>query len=189
MATLSVTYTGQKLSLPPAEYLRECFSYDAGSGILTWQHRSRARFVDDRAWRIWNTRYADKQAGGIRNHGYFVVCLDYRLYLHHRIIWKMMTGEDPSEEIDHKDQNRTNNRWENLRAATHRQNTMNRVWGKNSELPKGVSRNGKGYMARATVGRVINHLGTHATPEEAHAAYVAFIRDDHGEFFYSQAKL
>ncbi len=36
-----------------------------------------------------------------------------------------MTGAMPCDEIDHIDHDRCNNRWENLREVTHRENSMN----------------------------------------------------------------
>jgi hypothetical protein len=43
----------------------------------------------------------------------------------HRIIWKIVTGNDPAEQIDHKDGNCDNNAWQNLREASQPQNQWN----------------------------------------------------------------
>ena len=48
-------------------------------------------------------------------------------YLAHRIIWMMMTGEDPGDkEVEHINGDGRDNRWDNLRLATRAQNNRNR---------------------------------------------------------------
>lgn len=44
----------------------------------------------------------------------------------HRIVWALVTGAWPANEIDHIDGNGANNKFENLREATHWQNIANR---------------------------------------------------------------
>ena len=41
------------------------------------------------------------------------------------IAWFYMTGVWPKNEIDHKDLDKSNNKWSNLREATHQQNMTN----------------------------------------------------------------
>ena len=173
------------LPLPTADYLRECLSYDPETGILMWKERPPEHFANEGLWLRWNTRWAGKPAGGVMNHGYVTIKINAQPYLAHRIIWKWMTGEDPSDQIDHEKQDRTDNRWTKLRAATHGQNMINRHVSKASGLPKGVSRKGNRYAATArdSAGQ-FTYLGSYATSMEARAAYVAFVRDRHGEFFY-----
>ena len=44
--------------------------------------------------------------------GYILTSVLGKQYRTHRLIWMYMTGEDPGElEIDHKDRNRSNNKW------------------------------------------------------------------------------
>ena len=94
-----------------------------------------------------------------------------------------MTGEDPGEmEVDHKDRDRQNNRWDNLRLATVSQNRMNCGIKSRSGLPKGVKFNKGRYGARIVVDKVDHWLGTFDTPEEACQAYKAAANDLHGEF-------
>jgi hypothetical protein len=164
--------------LPSAEYLRQCFVYDPDKGLLTWQQRPRSHFVDDRIWRIWNTRFAGKTAGWRHNHGYIAI----GSYLAHRLIWKLVTGEEPREEIDHKDNDPANNRWSNLREATHQQN----VWNSKSATghAKGIYyRHDRGYW-RAEIqigGRTIG-LGNFDTEQEANDAYFAAAQRHYGQF-------
>lgn len=168
--------------LPDAEYLRQCFDYDPDTGVLTWRERPPEHFPDLRAWKIWNTRFVGKRAGtplrryvGILNHPYTI----------HRVIWKLVTGDEPPEQIDHMDQDWMNNRWANLRGATQYQNQRNRGAQRNNLAGlKGVSRDRSGhYYARLTLRGVPTRIGTFQTAEAAHAAYCDAARVEYGEFW------
>jgi hypothetical protein len=114
--------------------------------------------------------------------------------MEHRAIWLYMTGELPDREIDHIDLNKTNNRWSNLRLATHGQNSSNRPAQSNNSIGlKGISfwyQRGITYVrARATANGKTNErcfsvakLGV----MEATAAAVSWVRgvrtEIHGEF-------
>lgn len=63
-------------------------------------------------------------AGTKKPDGCFHVRIDSGTYLLHRVIFMMHYGYVPSQ-IDHIDGNRSNNRIENLRPATHSQNAQN----------------------------------------------------------------
>lgn len=65
-----------------------------------------------------------RKAGTIRG-GYNDVRIDGKNYGIHRIVFLMHHGYLPIE-VDHIDLNKLNNNIENLRAATHKENTKNR---------------------------------------------------------------
>jgi hypothetical protein len=44
-----------------------------------------------------------------------------------RVAYKIMTGNDPDHEIDHINEDKTDNRWCNLRPATHSENQCNKT--------------------------------------------------------------
>jgi hypothetical protein len=46
-------------------------------------------------------------------------------YCAHRMAWLLMTGSWPADEIDHINHVKDDNRWGNLREATHQQNMKN----------------------------------------------------------------
>ena len=50
-----------------------------------------------------------------------------RSYGVHQLAWLYVTGAWPEHEVDHENRVRSDNRWTNLRAATHKQNQENRT--------------------------------------------------------------
>jgi hypothetical protein len=66
-----------------------------------------------------------KEAGYI-DRGYFKIKFHCNPYCVHRIVYFLCTGIDPEEkQIDHKDGDRLNNKFSNLRLATSSQNVYN----------------------------------------------------------------
>lgn len=112
--------------LPSLKYLSECFDYVKSTGALTWRVRPISHFPDERAWKIWNTRYSGTSVGSRRKNDYMHVKLLDSYWFLHRIIWKLVTGKDPgSMEVDHRNLIKTDNRWKNLRLASRMQNAAN----------------------------------------------------------------
>lgn len=129
--------------------------------------------------------YAGSEAGARHIKGYISVSIKAKVYLAHRLAWFYMTGTWPISQIDHRDTDKANNRWRNLRLATNGQNHWNRgPQANNTSGLKGIcldKRNGR-WVARIGVdGRQI-HIGKYDTAPEAHAAYAAAARKYHGEF-------
>lgn len=150
----------------PVERLRELFDYDPETGVLTWLV-SRTRK---------GCRVGDVGKGGRRS-----TKVDGVRLLVSRIIWAWMTGEWPEHEVDHEDTDPGNDRWSNLREATHRQNLGNRKAAKhNRQGLKGVGlHKPTGLYTAACAGK---RLGYFKTPEAAHEAYVTAARETFGEF-------
>lgn len=74
-----------------------------------------------------NRAPAGSRAGSIHlKTGYWTIGIDGIRYGAHRLAWLYMIGRWPDPEVDHKDTNRTNNRWTNLREATRTNNNGNR---------------------------------------------------------------
>jgi hypothetical protein len=109
------------------DIVRRLLDYDPDTGLLRWKRRDRSLFGSDRAFNTWNTRFAGKEAGyQISNENkYLYIGIFGRAFLAHRIIFLWMTGDWPSEEIDHVNRDRIDNRWLNLRAASRLQNSKN----------------------------------------------------------------
>lgn len=115
-------------------------------------------------------------AGGVnKTHKYRFLRVDGVRYPEHRLAWLYMTGSMPPDQIDHKDGNRANNRFSNLRLATYFQNSQNRpVKSSNSSGYRGVTwhKNNQMYHARIMVNGRSHSLGYFHSPEEAHDAYL-----------------
>lgn len=167
-------------TLPDAEYLHQCFLYDPSTGGLTWRTRPLEHFKAERGWKRWNTRYADTQAGLPRPlSGYVYVSIRKRQSAVHRIAWKMMTGEDPLNEIDHINRDPADNRFINLRSVATAHNNKNKGNYRNNKLGfKGVALVRKTthpypYLARIRINGDLIHLGYFKTAEEAHEMYAS----------------
>jgi len=85
--------------------------------------------------------------------------------------------------VDHVNGDGLDNRRENLRAATHSENAMNRAMNSdNTSGYKGVFRYPRGWRARITLAGRRTNLGVFATPQEAARAYDTAALALFGEF-------
>ena len=178
--------TKTELSDLSLEYLKECIDYNPETGIAVWKERPLHHFKNTSNMISTNSQTAGKEINTLNSHGYYRFTIDYSTYLLHRVIWKLMTGNDSDKFIDHIDGDKTNNKWDNLREATPRQNVQN--IGKKSHNTtgfKGVQKGPKDgtwiAVIRNNDGKGIN-LGTFPTPEDAHKAYCEAAVAYHGEF-------
>lgn len=160
--------------LVSAERLRAVLRYEPDTGDFFW--RSDVMCYG-----------GGKPAGsiaGLTSKGRHYIGIDGRRYAAHRLAWLYMTGEWPTE-IDHKNQDATDNRWANLRLATRSQNNANvGLKSHNTSGLKGVSwdRDRQLWKAQISVQTKRRMLGRFPTKEEAHAAYVAAAVDAFGDF-------
>ena len=101
-------------------------------------------------------------------------------YLAHRLAFLFMTGKFPPLLVDHINGDRTDNRWCNLRNATHEINTQNARPRKNKAVPLlGVSRYGERFRTKITAEGKDYFLGYFKTAEEAHETYIKAKRQLH----------
>ena len=143
-----------------AARLRELLNYDSETGIFTQLGRPRIR--------------RGAVAGGINSNGYVLLSVESRRYRAQRLAWLYMTGEWPPNDVDHRDGDRTNNRWTNLRAATRSQNLANqRRRRDNRSGLKGVSFDAERGLWRAQIAKDEKRifLGRFRTKEEAAVVY------------------
>src|SRR4051812_10516942 len=109
------------------ERLKELLSYDPLTGVFLW--------LEDRG---------GKRAGdvaGCEKRVYTLISVDDQIYRAHHLAWLYMTGEWPDPFVDHRDLNKHNNIWTNLREATKSQNQANIGLIKSNKSGfKGVSR-------------------------------------------------
>lgn len=155
-----------------AERLRELMHYDPHTGEFT-----RLKAVKGNA--------AGCVVGYLGPQGYWSIMIDYKMYYGHRLAHLFMTSRWPARKIDHRDGNRSNNSWSNLRPANDTENALNSgVRKDNTSGRKGVSF----YKATAKWGAYITvdgcrkHLGYFNLIEDAAAAYADAAHKYHGEF-------
>lgn len=127
-------------------------------------------------WRI--NRGINAKAGviaGKMNKGRRYIGLDYRLYLAYRLIWVYFNGSIEGH-IDHINGDKNDDRIENLRVVSHKQNMQNmrKATKRNKIGFLGVSfhRQSGLYHAEIMVDGKPHSLKYHKTPEAAHAAYI-----------------
>jgi hypothetical protein len=165
------------------DYLHECFDYDPVRGLLTWRHRPRSHFKHSRQFGAVNTRFAGLPAGTLSPSGYLDVTIDGEKFRVHRVVWAMHTGAWPTRSLDHENRNKIDNRFVNLREASHSQNGANQPVSPRSKVGlKGVCAHNSRYRAQISAAGKVRYLGMFDTPELAHAAYCDAARLHHGEF-------
>jgi len=113
-------------------------------------------------------------AGSLRSDGYVYVMFDGFRAMAHQFAFLYMTGEWPTQEIDHIDGNKANNAFSNLRQVSRRMNTENKHMAKRTSTTGllGVIRHPRGFVARIVSEGKRTYLGIFKTPEDAHEAYV-----------------
>lgn len=115
-----------------AEELRELLHYNPETGVFVWRERGRDKFTSDHEWKRWNTRYANTVAGGPDGQNYLAISIYGRDYKAHSLAWLYVHGHWPADQMDHINHVRDDNRIENLREATNKQNCKNRSINKNN---------------------------------------------------------
>jgi len=94
--------------------LRELMDYNPETGDFTWKE----------------TRGPAKKgatAGSPCNKGYIVIGIEGKVYKAHRLAWLYMTGDWPTDQLDHRNRDKGDNRWANLREASNQENCLNRT--------------------------------------------------------------
>lgn len=164
-----------------AEYVRTRVRYTAETGVFQWLPR-----VGVEDWiRRWNAKNAGRVAGSIDAHGYRIISIDGVQYKAHRLAWLYVTGEWPRGLIDHANRDASDNRFQNLREATHEDNTHNRdICRKNTSGHSGVCWNHvqKKWHARGSVGGRRFFLGYYRDIDDAAEACRQFRATHHGKF-------
>lgn len=165
---------GKRSIRPPTlDRLKYLLSYDPQSGVFRWENPQSNRVKKGSV------------AGGVCDHGYRVIGIDGKTYRASALAILYMTGKYPKEVVDHKDRDRSNDSFENIRPATYQENSFNSGAHADNHCGfKGVhlhKQTGK-WRAQIRVGRKI-HIGLFDTPREAHQAYMEKARELHGSYF------
>lgn len=143
-----------------AESVRKILHYEESTGVFTWRTTS-------------GPRKAGTVAGGAAL-GYWAIGVGRRRYQAHRLAWLYVYGVWPQVEVDHINRDRFDNRIENLRLASRRQNGANLSLScRNTSGVKGVTwdKRSRKWLASIMVDRKRKHVGYFNDIGLAAAAY------------------
>jgi hypothetical protein len=155
------------------EALKYWLEYYAVTGIFRWKNRPAIQIT------------VGDVAGCPTPDGYVLIGIGGILYRANRLAWFYMTGIWPENLIDHKDTNRSNNAWLNLREATYVENSRNTgMRSNNTSGVKGVSwhKAARKWSAQINVCGKKTHLGLFSELEDAERTVVAARNELHAAF-------
>ncbi len=159
--------------LPSLELLHHHLTYDPETGIFTANTGERA------GWKVGSPV-------GTMDRGYVRIMISKKYYPAHRLAWFMTYGQlDDTQQIDHVDGIRSNNKIYNLRIATHGQNCQNIGLPKhNRSGVKGVhwASYSKKWRAQIKINGKRIFIGEFDTIGEAAEAYRQRAEELHGPF-------
>ena len=116
--------------------LKDLLHYDKDTGVFTWLV-SRGHAA------------VGKIAGCINAKGYLQIRIYGKTYRAHRLVFLYMEGKLPPDQVDHINRDKTDNRWSNLRHATHLINQNNKA-NNNAVIGVGFRKQNKKWFADAT---------------------------------------
>lgn len=168
------------------KYLKRRLSYNKLTGDFIWKPRPIRDFKTFSLYKTWTKRYSGKIAGCKSTQSRrTLIRIDNNLYLSYVLAWFYVTGDWPMKEIDHINNDCSDNRWKNLRLATHTQNMRNRSKQSNNKSGyKGVcfhKASGKWKAAIQNKGKSI-YLGIFDDAKLAYKAYCNAAKDYHKSF-------
>jgi HNH endonuclease/AP2 domain len=149
-----------------AERLRELLHYEPSTGVFTRRVKTGGRYGAD----------VGSVAGTLNDSGYLLISVQSKQYRAHRLAVLYITGGWPAQEVDHRNGDRLDNRWSNLREVSTQVNSQNRRRAQSNSktglLGASWCARDKRFTARIKVGDKYQSLGRFDTAEKAHAAYV-----------------
>jgi hypothetical protein len=93
--------------------LKQVLDYLPLAGLFIWNNPTNRRVKKG------------SQAGTICSDGYVAITIDGQKYMAHRLAYLYMVGSMPEDQIDHIDRDRANNKWQNIRSCSPRENQRN----------------------------------------------------------------
>lgn len=173
---------------PSVSRVREAIAYFPLTGDFQWKIRPVEHFASAGHCDRWNKRYAGKRAGTPNSSGRVLLCLDSVSMKAARVAYAIMNGHWPTKDVDHKNGICSDDRWSNLRGATHAENMWNRKpLRTNTSGMRGVSldkRTGR-WKAQISINGKNVTLGHFDLPEAARLAYMSMEQTVRGQFLSS----
>lgn len=155
------------------EYLKLILHYDKETGIFTWLEKlSRRINIGSKAGKMLND--------------YRSIRINGKDYSEHRLAWFYVYGVWPENDIDHKDTNKINNKFDNLRIASKMQNKMNIGKNKNNTSGfKGISwdKDSNKWLAQIQINCKKIWLGVFNSIEEAREVYTKYAKEYQHKFY------
>jgi hypothetical protein len=154
------------------ETVREWLIYYPETGLFRWRQGG------------WGPRKEGEIAGTQDAKSRYVkISVEGRLYFAHRLAFLYMLGRCPRY-IDHVNGDGRDNRWCNLRPATHSQNCANGKLRKSISGVRGVRfrPDFDKWVAQIRIGNRMEYLGSFATKQEAVDAFRVARLKEFGEF-------
>jgi hypothetical protein len=147
--------------------------YDPETGAFIWKVNTA------RSGKIGNI------AGNVNCRGYRSIWINGLRFYAHRLAWAMSHGEWPTLDVDHINQNKSDNRICNLRHASRSENMFNR--GKNKNNTSGIKgvmfcKDTKKWVSRIMVNRKTIYIGRFTDKQKASEAYLEKAKEYRGEF-------
>lgn len=154
------------------ELVRSLFDYNPETGVFVWRVNRGSNKLKGK-----QTGYVDP------SHGYVKLRVNDKGYYAHHVAWVYVTGHWQTG-IDHINGDRADNRFANLRVATHAQNLANRAHlnSNNTTGFRGVTLHKDRYKAAIMVKGKRIHLGVFNSAIEASNAFAEAARKHFGDF-------
>lgn len=165
--------------LPSPEMLRKLLRYEPDTGKLFWRERTPDMFRNggrDPQWACnnWNSKFANKEAfASLDFYGYAIGRVFNVDLKAHRVIFAIHYGFWPTNQIDHINGVRSDNRIENLREVTNKENHRNmKINSNNSSGHMGIvwDKARKKWQSSIVVNGRNKHLGRFSDITDAIAA-------------------
>ena len=146
--------------------------YDVDTGIFKWRVKPS------------KNRCAGDVAGCRKPDGYVTITVLGVTCYAHRLAWLYVHGHWPTGDVDHMDGDPSNNRICNLRDVSRRTNMENQKRAQASNRSSGLlgvscPKGSKSFIAHIHIYGKHRYLGSYATAELAHAAYLHAKRINH----------
>jgi hypothetical protein len=143
------------------DYLKMILEYNPDTGVFKYIKSTGGKLVGSRA-------------GSNHVSGYRYITCNSISYREHRVVWLYIYGTWPKGQLDHINGNKSDNRINNLREVSNKENCRNKISHKNGRL-LGTSYHKQSkkwcaFIHNKTLKKI--HIGLYLTEQEAHEAYL-----------------